>query len=269
MAPRNPSDEELRLHPDNGLPNPEQREGGRAGGGPQEFDAAHDLGLDPIDFDEPGEGEPEEFGEPDTEGDESALQEVDKSGRGARRVQAVLERERLAQEKANLLERELANLRAQQENYARQQQEASDEERIALLPWEQQVEYKLHRAQEQNRVELQKLQFQNVVNQDRSQYMAQAASDPNRRRLAQTVEQTYFQAIQSGRYIPRDDVYAYLRGKEILEREQSQGRRKVASPSAERQRVRAPNPGSNQAVSRRGGNETLAQREARLSDISF
>lgn len=265
---RIPTDDEIALPPRD--PNAGRPELPGEGGGPEGDHALDDAGLDEVDLDGTGEGEQPGAGGAEAEA-ELALPEQEGLGRQRAndRVRALREQAQREAERANALERELMQQRARQEELARQQNERSEEEQLAALPWEQQVEYRMRRDREVHRQELQRMQFQNVVNQDKLAFDARAAADPQRRRVAQQVEQVYAQAIQSGRYIPREDVYAYVRGRELLEREAQQPKRRVQAPSAQRQTVRAPDSRSNQAVGRRGGNESLQQREARLGDITF
>lgn len=194
------------------------------------------------------------------------------------RLKELRDQAKAESERAANAERELYALRMQQEAQARQQQlqwqQQREEQNLENMPFDQQVEYRLRRAKEENDRQYQQMQFQNIVNQDKAEYMSKASSDANRRRLTDIVERTYLQSIQAGRYIPRDEIYKWARGQEVIEQETAQqGKRRTATPQAQAQRVRPPNSRGDSEVSRSRGsgraNESLTARERRLENIRF
>lgn len=253
----NPSPEEL-------LDELQQRPGTGVEEEPEdEFSGEEDAGTEEPDV-----------GDQPQEPDADARQGRRSSGQ---RLKELRDQARAEAERAANAERELFQLRTQQEAYRNQQQQwdrQREEQSLADLPWEQQVEHKLRKAQEDNDRQLKQIQFQNIVNQDKAEFTAKCAGDPDRRRLAQVVEQTYYQSINAGRYIPRDEVFRWALGKEVEEqRAAQQNKRRSATPQAQAQRVRPPNSRSDNETSRSRGsgraNETLAQREKRLENIRF
>jgi hypothetical protein len=264
--PRPPMNHEpgANLSPEELLDELQQRPGAGEEDIEQDFSGEEDAGHEEPDVSD----QPSEADEPDRQGRRSPGQ----------RLRELRDQARAEADRAANAERELYALRMQQEAQARERQQYQEQQReeqnLENMPFDQQVEWKLRRAEENNKRQYQQMQFQNVVNQDKAEYMAKCAGDPDRRRLAAKVEQTYFQAINTGRYIPRDEVYFWALGKEIEEQRQAQqGKRRVTTPGAQAQRVRAPGPRSDQETSRsRGGgraNETLASRERKLENIRF
>lgn len=260
---------ERDLDPLGGIPNevlendPPLHPGASEGDGLDDQGDLQDSGPEDLDL----EDQPEPAPRPDAGG---------KSERARQRITAIQEQARLEQARAVALERELAALREQQALQQRQFQEQvirrREEEEIASLPFEQQVEYRLRKSEQEHQAAMQRMQLQQHIMNDQSAYFAKAAADPDMRRMQQQVDQMFYERLNAGQYLPREAIFTYLYGQEQLSK-RAATKTRVTTPGVQRQRVAAPNGGRNDvapARSRGGGKaETLEQREARLSSIRF
>jgi len=221
-----------------------------------------DGGAEDLDL----EDQPEAPSEPNARG---------KSERLNRRWAKLEQQAQLEQARAVALERELAALREQQTMGLRQQQEEQarrqEELEVASLPFEQQIEYRLRKSEQQHQTAMQRMQLQQHIMTDQNTYLAKAAADADMRRMQAQVEATFYERLNSGQFLPREAIFTYLFGQEQLQKRQ--GKTRTASPGVQRQRVAAPSGGRNDvapARSRGGGRaETLEQREERLSRVRF
>jgi hypothetical protein len=253
--------------------------------GPEQFDEPLASEGDEQPGDYPGGGEPPEWDDDELAGGrrfEQTPLEADEDqrvlGRRDRRIQA--QQEAIQQERARAaeLERQLNEARRQQDHYNRQQTEFNERQYVESLPWEQRQQYELQRMRENNERQLQQMQFQMGCQNDYNQFASKCLASPGRQRMSQAVEQVFQQQLGAGRFYPREQIYRYLLGEEQEQREvqaQQRAPRRVQQTGVPGQRVRAPNPGSNQQQTRsRGGSRnpsemSLAERERRLENIKF
>ncbi|MES2730024.1 MAG: hypothetical protein V4621_08040 [Pseudomonadota bacterium] len=117
--------------------------------------------------------------------------------RGQQRIQALANEKRLAEQRAELLERELHHAR-QQSAPVRQQEE---ENLTDLEKWQRQAD-----------ATIRQVQFQNMDMQDRSNFLTNVSKNPAEAAYIDRVEQTLAEARQRGFNPTRDDVLIRLMG---------------------------------------------------------
>lgn len=146
--------------------------------------------------------ETEEETEVETEEVAAKNQEVDDDEpkpltRGQQRIQALANEKKLAEQRAELLERQL-EMERQQRN-APQHQE--DENLTDLEKWQRQADQTIRQVQ-----------FQNLDMQDRSNFLMQVSKNPLEAAYIDRVEQTLDEARKAGFNPKREDVLIRLMG---------------------------------------------------------
>lgn len=117
--------------------------------------------------------------------------------RGQQRIQALANEKRLAEQRAELLERELQHVR-QQAAPVKQQEE---ENLTDLEKWQRQADHTIRQVQ-----------FQNMDMQDRSNFLTAVSKSPAEAAYIDRVEQTLAEARQKGFNPSREDVLIRLMG---------------------------------------------------------
>ena len=97
------------------------------------------------------------------------------ASRGAQRIAALAERTKAAEERAERVERQLAELSRTRNEQLTEQQEA---ERLALMTPEERSDYKLEKARREFDFKLGQAQFQSADQADRVAFSSQVASNP-------------------------------------------------------------------------------------------
>jgi len=206
-------------------------------GGEDDLDL--DLDLDPN-VPEPDEDEgldPKDQGpapEPDDdpEGDAPQMDAKPRS-RADRRIETLANEAKRAREEAAELRRRV------EEMASRRQQPTVDPElerrRYELMTPEERVEHRLAQAENQHRAVMQQMQFQMQDQSDRSNFLAAAASDPRRAKLAGQVEEIYKGFASKGQFISRETIYYHELGK-LVASQGGKARDSAKKESAERVR---------------------------------
>lgn len=192
-----------------------------------------DTGYPPEDPYEPGEVEEETEPKPETEeGEESETepaakqhQETDDDEpkpltRGQQRIQALANEKKLAEQRAELLERQLEMERQQRAPV----QKHEDENLTDLEKWQRQAD-----------MTIRQVQFQNLDMQDRSNFLMQVSKNPSEAAYIDRVEQTLTEARKAGFNPTREDVLIRLMGLDA----RSKMKQAPAVKSAAAQRVTA------------------------------
>jgi hypothetical protein len=189
-------------------------------------------------------------------------------GRAERRIQALQEQARAAQEKADRLEREMAQERAERQRTQAQRTEAEERDALALMTAEERMEYRLNKAQKETQNLVAQMQFQTQEAADRAAFQAMAATNPVAARYAEEVEGRLQALRAQGGNIAREQMLRWIIGDKQLagagkarSRAEAQGQRRI-----ERQQVRPGSGKGDQAGGRRRQEPSL---EERLSDVTF
>lgn len=118
--------------------------------------------------------------------------------RGQQRIQALANEKKLAEQRAELLERQLETERQQRQAPQRQQEE---ENLTDLEKWQRQADQTIRQVQAQN-----------MDMQDRSDFLTQVSKSPTEAAYIERVEQTLREARQQGFNPKREDVLIRLMG---------------------------------------------------------
>lgn len=168
----------------------------------------------PTDDDEPaGYGQDDETETEESEETEESTEETsDETGRqqqetdddepkpltrGQQRIQALANEKKLAEQRAELLERQL-----EMERQARQAPRQQEEENLTdLEKWQRNADHTIRQVQ-----------FQNLDMQDRSDFLMQVSKNPAEAAYIERVEQTLMEARKQGFNPKREDVLIRLVG---------------------------------------------------------
>lgn len=155
---------------------------------------------DPKDSDEP-EPEPQEEEEEDPKEKTEEVEEDEPKPltRGQQRIQALANEKKLAEQRAELLERQL-EMERQQRQQPRQQE---DENLTDLEKWQRQADQTIRQVQ-----------FQNLDMQDRSDFLMQVSKNPSEAAYIDRVEQKLADARKGGFNPKREDVLIRLMGED-------------------------------------------------------
>lgn len=118
--------------------------------------------------------------------------------RGQQRIQALANEKKLAEQRAELLERQLAELNQQRQQVARQ---AEEENLTELEKWQRQAD-----------LTIRQVQIQNMDMADRSDFLQQVSKNPAEAAYIDRVEQTLAEARKQGFNPRREDVLIRLMG---------------------------------------------------------
>lgn len=142
--------------------------------------------------------------------------------RATRRVQEATRTAREAAARAQALEVEVAQLRA--EHQAREAQaaqpkgESPEQEaaRLALMTVDERVEYRLNKAEQRHQHEMNVTRFVSADQADKSQYAAKAASNPRYKKYEAEVESVLADARRGGQNFSREQILAFVLGQKVL-----------------------------------------------------
>ena len=239
---------------------------------PEENDDEGQDGGDAGQDDDQGGDDSEAGQEP--EADEAQEGQVDgdrKPGRASRAVQEAKRIAREAQAEKVRLEQELAALRAERAA-PKVDTEAEEKARLALMTAEERVEYRLEKAERDNKRQLQLMQFQMADSNDKAAFETKGAYDPRYKKYASEVEALLAQERRQGRDFPRETILRFVLGGKVMDakkdvkRQQAQGRDNIR-----RQQTR-PSGGQSDVPARRGRvgqGDTLADLERRLEGVQI
>jgi len=230
---------------------------------------AEDAGLD----DDEG-GDEAEAGQESEDASSEEGQVEEPQSRGERRFQKLSTTAREAAAKAQALEVEVAQLRAeraQREAQAAQPKEPTPEEeaaKLALMTVEERVDYRLEKAEKRHQREIALTRFQAADMADRAAYESKAAANPRYKRYAKEVEDLLASERRAGRDFPRETVLRFVLGGKVLDGGPT--RDKAAAAGKERirgQQARADSGRSDRAAPQRGrgSGDSIEALEKRLA----
>lgn len=205
-----------------------------------EFDVETDDGDDGGDGSEGGDEQSSERG-----GRQPREQEADEApqrlSRASKAVLKAKEDARRESERAQQLERQLAEISAREQYQRQQQQYAEEQQRRQYMTPEELVIDDLRRQVATQAQQIQATQYQTRDMNDRSEFNMFASENPAARKLRSEVEAIYQNELRIGRFTPRQDIYYHLYGKQISSQASKARSRAQAEGSAKvkRQTVKA------------------------------
>lgn len=227
-----------------------------------------DLDGDDVDEEDGQEDEGEadedqgqERRQKDEDGEVLARQQA-RQTRGNARIQALINANKEANERAKRAE-ELV-----QQHLARQQQQQdrpdprAEQERLALMTPEERIEYRFTQSQEQHQRELRQIQANMADQMDRTQYATKAASSPVYRKYENEVELAHQNLKSQGQYVSREAILKFKLGEKVLERQLKAApkQRQRAQENIRRQQTRPGQTRQDVQVDRRRSGDTPASR---------
>ena len=191
--------------------------------------------------------------------------------RGERRFQRLANETREANIRAERLERELQEIRAERQRQTAQTQEREiSAEEMSLWSTDQIVQYRLDKATGKFNQTLQQMQFQNQESSDKTSFQSLCATDSRAKKYADEVETRLLELRRQGQNAQREVILKYLLGEKLLQQsakatsqQRKQGEQRIA-----RQRGSNPPPRSDTRAGRQA--ETEAEKRAkRLENVTF
>lgn len=209
-----------------------------------------------------------------TEGEEGAgsaagAGEARQVSRAERRFQALSNQAKSADERAQRLERELQEFRAERQRQQAQEKEPTQEE-MALWSTDQIVQYKLDRATGKFNQTLQRMHFDSMEANDKTAFESLCTTDARAKKYSAEVEQKLVDLRMQGQNAPRAQVLRWIIGDKLLTQapKEVQKQRQRGQENIARQRGSASAPRSDQEGGRKAKTEADKRRE-RLENITF
>lgn len=206
---------------------------------------------------------------PDAEGEEGQI-----DARPSRATRAVQEAKRAAQEareEAAAFKREVEALRAeraQRENTPKGESPEDEAARLALMTVEERVDYRIRKADERHRFEMNVERFRNADFADKQTYVTKAASDPRYKKYEAEVENLLQQERRAGRDFPRETILKFVIGSRVMSGVGGKKARDDAAARIRSQEARADSGRSDRASPRRNeSGNTLRDLEKRLENV--
>lgn len=159
------------------------------------------------------QGAKDEDGQEDDEGSRQAVSR----GRGANRFQSLRNENRELAERTTRLQREMDELKAQRAQPAMPDPEIERIRMDAMSP-EERLEYKFEKSQQENRRELNAMQFRLAAESDRASFNATLAQSPKLSRFKEEVEHVHMEQLRKGAPVDRETILNFVVGKAVRER---------------------------------------------------
>lgn len=234
----------------------------------EDLDVADDQGEADDDALAAAAGEDDELGDADDgdqgEGAPGRGRVLDGKRPPSRRNEDIREARSRAQEaeaKAAATAAEVAQLRAQLDAQARQQNDAAEAARLELMSPDERADYKIRKSGEAMQRQLMQTQFQLSDQSDKLAFDAMCRADPRARKLAGEVERRLSDLRSKGQNVKREDLLAFVIGRRALDNPQSQGKQqRQAERRREREDARGASPRGDARGERRRAGKTPAER---------
>ena len=235
---------------------------------------SEDADAESTDTSDGSSGEAEQQTESEVGSEREIREEQTESrvlSRGERRFQRLANETREANTRAERLERELQDIRAERQRQTVQTQEREPSaEEMSLWSTDQIVQYRLDKATGKFNQTLQQMQFQNQESADKTSFHSLCASDLRAKKYADEVETRLLELRRQGQNVQREVILKYLLGEKLLQQsakatsqQRKQGEQRIA-----RQRGSNPPPRSDTRAGRQA--ETEAEKRAkRLENVTF
>ena len=250
-------------------------------GGPDEEEIqdadGEDEGRDGEEPDgqEAGDGE-EQGAQGHAQGDEG---HVKPPSRSSLRIQKEIARRKEAEQKFATLEREIAEIRAAQQQpridpAEQARQLAEEQQRVSLMAPHEVAQYYAQKTQQQMEYRLQLMQLSLAEENDRAAFNALQTSDPLARKYADEVERLIKSEKAEGRSVKRETALNFVIGQAMRKRAGAAGTRqgkaaaaRVAGASTKPGRMNGD--AASDRTGRRGGDPSEAELERRLGSTVF
>jgi hypothetical protein len=271
--------------------------------GPADKPGAGDDDLNPDDLDDGGEGDGEQTEEaheeddegregrqknaggeePDEEDDEAADvldsegdAEDDEPGLAAKaerkpgkktitdKFLAERAERRAEKERADRIERELQELRAERQKEKATADAATEADRLALMTTEERVEYTLNKKLEELTRHSNMMAFKTADDADKASFEQRAKTDPRIAKRLERVETELMNARKAGMNFKREVILAQVLGQDMLRRMNEPQKKPAAKPNALRGKPPA-NGRGDQASARR----QTTSLEKRLANVAL
>lgn len=206
-----------------------------------------DLDIE-LEDDEPLEDEVDDQEDPEAE-DSDEDTDVDlapaarQPSRADNRVAAATKTAKEAKDRADMLERQLADMQRQQGQQQQQATQAQIAERLAQMDPGERAEYIARTNYDQTNAQLAQMRFEAADTRDKLEYDALASRVPAASKLKDEVESTLAQLRASGMTAPRQTILERILGQRALNNAgRATGRaQKAATATRERQTARPTN----------------------------
>lgn len=223
--------------------------------------------------DQEAEDEPDELEEPEGEEPEGEAEEAPAPRQPSRADNRVREATRIAAEakaRADLLERELGEMRNRQNQQPVETQAQFNERLNAMEPWDR-TEYLRQLDAQRTSNTLAQMQFQQADTLDKASYESLAVRYPVAAKLRDDVEARLAEIRRGGTTAPRETVLRWVIGdRAIANAGRATGKaQRAATANIERQTARAPNARADAQASGGRGSNTTAARDKRLAGYSL
>jgi hypothetical protein len=227
-----------------------------------------DAGL----LDDEGGDEAEAGEEPeDAEAEEGLDEPAPKPGRSTAAVQTAKRIAREANEKANRLEREIAELRAQtQRQEPKGESPEQEAARLSLMTSEERMDYKLDKAQKEHSAQMALVRFEAADRADKSAFDAKGAYDPRYKRYEAEVEKLLAVERRKGRDFDRETILKFVLGERVMASKKEIAKQKDAGKkNVAAQRAQAGNDRSDRTAprGRAGTGNSVEDLEKRLEGV--
>lgn len=221
------------------------------------------------------DAEGDDHSDADGEDESQGNGEQDTRGRANSRIRSLNSEKKEAKERADKAERELSDLRRQMEEVRQSlhagnavKNAAAEQELLAQMDPVQRVQYEADKKIDAVHSELRKVQLSALDNSDKATFLAKAQNDPVRSRYSDQVEKNLADMRAKGFNAPREDVYAFLLGKSLIE-QKTKSNGKNNDRAAARARVDATQGRSTSVRSDAPSSRKGKTAEERLSNIAI
>lgn len=197
--------------------------------------------------------------------------EVKGPSRRERRVLQALEKAERAETEARALRERLAVIEAQAQQRQTQADEAREQEQLALMPPEQQMQYLLKKQEQKFGNEILRLRFETADANDKAAFETVCARNSAAAAVRKQVEEVLANERRGGSNPKREVVLRYILGDLALERAARAAGKQTRNGQAKRQAetVRAPSTSSTVSRETRAPNDSAAARAKRLRDVQI
>jgi hypothetical protein len=197
---------------------PEDQVGGVEAEVPED-DSENAEGDDTAEISEDGDEEEQDNGEPQRT-----------QSRANTRIRTLSIREKEAAGRAEKAEKEVSDLRRQMEEVQRSlhagnavRDSQAEQELLAQMDPVQRVAYEADKKFNALNAEMNRVKLSALDSTDRADFLSKAQNDPVRSRLAEQVEKNLADMRSKGINAPREDIYAYLLGKDFIAQKNKSG----------------------------------------------
>lgn len=202
---------------------------------PREDEELNDDEILGQDFEDESEGEEDgaDEGESETDqGEQGRLEgrdrqeenedvlarETPRQSRASRRIQALTDTARQAEERAQRAERRVQEFMDEQRARQEREDPAREQERLALMTPEERMEYRFNQAEQRHQRERAEDRARQANVADQTNYRMRAATNAIYRKYEDEVEKTHQDLRSQGQHVAREAILKFMLGAKMLER---------------------------------------------------